>query len=180
MVGRNDAAIVAALEAMALALQNQPNADENDGSCSLKCIKFENRMRSEIKKVVGYQKIYVFADLVDCCCIYEEDSNVHYKMVSERRGKSQQNRGNPYDAPAGKAKQKAAKVKKNNGGDATIGIVCFKCGKAGHKSTVCTAEAKRCFRCGKLGHAVFESKHKEVICFNYGEVGHIGSQCQKP
>ena len=29
MAGRNDAAIAAALEAMAQAMQNQPNADEN-------------------------------------------------------------------------------------------------------------------------------------------------------
>ncbi|XP_058781731.1 uncharacterized protein LOC131655945 [Vicia villosa] len=35
MDGRNDAAIAAALEAMAQAMQNQPNADENAGSRSL-------------------------------------------------------------------------------------------------------------------------------------------------
>ncbi|XP_050903309.1 uncharacterized protein LOC127115993, partial [Lathyrus oleraceus] len=60
------------------------------------------------------------------------------------------------------------------------GIVCFKCGQAGHKSNVCTAEVKRCFRCGKTGHAIADCKHKEMICFNCGEEGHIGSQCQKP
>ena len=67
-----------------------------------KCIKFENGLRSEIKKVVGYQKIRIFTELVDSCRIFEEDNNAHYKIVSDRRGKQHQNRGKPYDAPSGK------------------------------------------------------------------------------
>ena len=35
MVGRNDAALVSALEAMTHAMENQPNADGNAGSRSL-------------------------------------------------------------------------------------------------------------------------------------------------
>ncbi|XP_050907676.1 uncharacterized protein LOC127121130, partial [Lathyrus oleraceus] len=145
-----------------------------------KCIKFENGLRSEIKKAVGYQKIRIFTELVDSCRIFEEDNNAHYKIVSDRRGKQHQNRGKPYDAPAGKGKQRAAPAQRASGGGAPAGIVCFKCGQAGHKSNVCTAEVKRCFRCGKTGHAIADCKHKEVICFNCGEEGHIGSQCQKP
>ncbi|XP_058784534.1 uncharacterized protein LOC131659345 [Vicia villosa] len=179
MAGRNDAAINAALEAMAQALEHQPNGGENAASRNLdtfqrenppvfkgthdsdgaltwlkdigrifcvmdcspekKCIKFENGLRSEIKKVVDYQKIRVFADLVDCCRIFEEYSNAHYKMVHEKRSKSQQVRGKPYDAPSGKNKQRAYEGNKTSGGDAPAGIVCFKCGKADHKSNVCTA-----------------------------------------
>ncbi|XP_050912626.1 uncharacterized protein LOC127127478 [Lathyrus oleraceus] len=145
-----------------------------------KCIKFENGLRSEIKKVVGYQKIRIFTELVDSCRIFEEDNNAHYKIVSDRRGKQHQNRGKPYDVPAGKGKQRAAPTQRASGGGAPTGIVCFRCGQAGHKSNVCTAEVKRCFRCGKTGHAIADCKHKEVICFNCGEEGHIGSQCQKP
>ncbi|XP_058733369.1 uncharacterized protein LOC131604977 [Vicia villosa] len=265
MAGGNDAAIVPALEAMAQAMQNQPNVNENAGSRSLatfqkgnpptfkvkaddwwletrqrleaaggeitwvvfhreflreyypedvrgkkeieflelkqgnksvveyvakfvefakfyphcseataefsKCIKFQNGLHSEIKKAVSYQKICVFADLVDYCRIYEEDSNAHYKMVRERRGKSQQNRGKPYDSPAGKGKQKATEGKRSSEGDAPTCIVCFKCGKVGHKSNVCTFDAKRCFRCGQLGHAAAECKHKPMVCFNCGEEG---------
>ena len=70
----------------------------------LKSIKFENGLRPEIKKAVGYQKICVFADLVDSCRIYEEDNNAHYKIISEKRGKHQQNRGKPYDGPAGEGR----------------------------------------------------------------------------
>ncbi|XP_058767581.1 uncharacterized protein LOC131641294 [Vicia villosa] len=239
MAGRNHAAIAAALEAMAHALENQSNADENAGSLSLatfqrenpptfkgtydpdgaltwlkeierifrvmdytpaqkvrygthmlaleaddceataefsQCMKFENGLRSEIKKAVGYQKICVFANLVDSCRIYKEDNNAHYKIVNERGSKHQQNRGKPYDAPVGKCKHKVADGKRTSGGDAPAGVICFKCGKSAHKSIVCTVEVKRCFRCGKTGHAMFECKHNEMVCFNCGEEGHIGSQ----
>ncbi|XP_058745873.1 uncharacterized protein LOC131618723 [Vicia villosa] len=250
MAGRNNAAIAAALEAMAQALANQPNADENAGSrkthqrlevageevtwivfrreflrkyypedvrgkkeieflelkqCNMsvteyaakftelakfypyyegagaefsKCIKFENGLRSEIKKVVGYQKIRIFPNLVDSCRIYEEDHNAHYKLVKDRRGK--QNRSTPYDALVGKGKAEVANGKKTSGGGAPASVFCFKCGEPGHKSDVCTAVEKRCFRCGKTGHAISDCKHKEMICFNCGEEGHIGNQCQKP
>lgn len=79
---------------------------DGEGAEFSKCIKFESGMRSEIKKAVEYQKIRTFADLVDNCRIFEEDNNAHYKMVTDRRGMSHQNRGKPYDPPAGKGKQK--------------------------------------------------------------------------
>ncbi|XP_058732748.1 uncharacterized protein LOC131604317 [Vicia villosa] len=145
-----------------------------------KCIKFENGLCSYIKKAVGYQKIRVFADLVDSCRIYEEDNNAHYKIVNERRGKHQQNCGKPYDALAGKGKQKVANGKRTSGGDAPVGVVCFKYGKPGHKSTVCAVKVNRGFRCGKTGHAISECKHKKMVYFNCGEEGYIGSQFQKP
>ncbi|XP_058741057.1 uncharacterized protein LOC131613400 [Vicia villosa] len=117
-----------------------------------KCIKFENGLRSEIKKTVGYQKIRVFADLVNSIWIYEEDNNAHYKIFNERRGKHQQNHGKPYDAPAGKGKLKVADGKRASRGYAPASVT---------------------------GHAISECKHKEMVCFNYSEEGHIGNQCQK-
>ncbi|XP_058774640.1 uncharacterized protein LOC131648926 [Vicia villosa] len=75
---------------------------------------------------------------------------------------------------------RAAPGQRTSGGDAPAPIVCFKCGKVGHKSTYCTDEVKKCFRCGKTGHMMSECRHKGVVCFNCGEEGHIGSQCQKP
>ncbi|XP_058783819.1 uncharacterized protein LOC131658557 [Vicia villosa] len=256
MAGRNDAAIATALEAMSQALANQPNADENVGSCSLatyqrenppvfkesflrkyypedvrgkkeieflelkqgnmsgeeiswvvvrreflrkyypedvrgkkeieflelkqgnmsvtgyaakftelakfypyydgsgaeysKYIKFENGLRSEIKKAVGYQKIRIFTDLVDSCRSYEEDHNAHYKIVKDKRGK--QNRSTPYDALVGTGKAEVANGKRTSGGGARASVVCFKCGEPGHKSDVCTVGEKRCYHCGKTGH----------------------------
>jgi len=52
-----------------------------------KCIKFENGLRVEIKRAIGYQKIRQFFELVSSCRIYEEDTKAHYRVMSERRGK---------------------------------------------------------------------------------------------
>lgn len=145
-----------------------------------KCIKFENGLRPEIKKAIGCQKIRVFSDLVDCCRIFEEDNNAHIKVINERRDKRQLSRSKPYDVSASKGKQRATDGKRTSGGDAPAGVVCFKCGKPGHKISACTEEAIRCYRCGKLGHTSSNCTHKDVICFNCGEEGHIGSQCKKP
>jgi len=38
-----------------------------------KCIKFENGLRAEIKRAIGYQKIRIFSELVSSCRIYEEE-----------------------------------------------------------------------------------------------------------
>ncbi|XP_058774368.1 uncharacterized protein LOC131648646 [Vicia villosa] len=289
MAGRNDAAIAAALEAMAQALVHQPNAGENAGSRSLATFQRENppvfkgkhdpdgalewlkeierifrvmdctqaqkvcygthmlaveadnwwlatrprleaageeitwdvfrreflrkyypesvRGKKEIEfhelkqgnmsvtdyaaKFTELAKFYPYydgegAEFSKCvkfengCKIFEEDNAAHYKIVSDRRGKQSQQRGKPYDTPAGKGKQRAAPGQRTSGGGAPAPIVCFKCGKAGHKSTYCTDDVRKCFRCGKTGHMMSECRHKEVVCFNCGEEGHIGSQCQKP
>ncbi|XP_058774489.1 uncharacterized protein LOC131648780 [Vicia villosa] len=127
-----------------------------------KCIKFENGLYPKIKKEVGYQKISLLADLIDSCRIYEEDNNAHYKIINEKRAKHHQNRGKPYDAPAGKGKHKVAYGQRTSGGDAPAGVVCFKCEKPGHKSNVCTAEKKRCFYCGKTGHTTPDCKANVV------------------
>ena len=54
-----------------------------------KCIKFENGLRAEIKRAIGYQKIRQFSELVSSCRIYKEDTKAHYKVMSERRVNSQ-------------------------------------------------------------------------------------------
>ncbi|XP_058725988.1 uncharacterized protein LOC131597300 [Vicia villosa] len=143
-------------------------------------IEFHELKQGNMSKAIGYQQIRVFPNLVDSCRIFEEDNAAHYKIVSDRRGRQNQQRGKPYDTPAGKGKQRAVPGQRTSGGGAPAPIVCFKCGKAGHKSTYCTNDVKKCFRCGKIGHTMSECRHKEVVCFNCGEEGHIGSQCQKP
>ncbi|XP_058745972.1 uncharacterized protein LOC131618830 [Vicia villosa] len=154
-----------------------PYYDGASGEFS-KCIKFENVLRSEIKKAVGYQKIRIFLDLVDSCRILKKDHNAHYKIVKDRRGK--QNRSTPYDALVKKGKADVADSKRTSRGEAPASVVCFNCGKPGHKSNACNLEVKKCFRWGKMGHAMSDCKHKEMVCFNSGEEGHIGSQCPKP
>ncbi|RHN60630.1 putative retrotransposon gag domain-containing protein [Medicago truncatula] len=60
-----------------------------------RCIKFENGLRADIKRAIGYQQIRVFSELVNSCRIYKEDTKAHYKIMSERRGKGQQSRPKP-------------------------------------------------------------------------------------
>ncbi|XP_050875748.1 uncharacterized protein LOC127079410 [Lathyrus oleraceus] len=145
-----------------------------------KCIKLENGLRPEIKKAMGYQKIRVFADLIDSCRIFEEDNNAHYKILSEKRGRGQHSRGKPYETPVGKGKQKVIPGRRTSGGDAPANVICFKYGKPGHKSNVCRLGETRCFRCGMPRHAARDCKQKDVVCFNCGEGGHMSAKCQKP
>ncbi|KEH41655.1 hypothetical protein MTR_1g053380 [Medicago truncatula] len=71
-----------------------------------KCFKFENGLRPDIKRAIGYQQIQVFPELVNNCRIYEEDTKAHYKVVNERKTKGQQSRPKPYSAPTDKGKQR--------------------------------------------------------------------------
>jgi hypothetical protein len=154
-----------------------PTAETTEFS---KCFKFENGLRAEIKRAIGYQKIRQFSELVSSYRIYEEDTKSHYKVMSDRRGKSQQSRPKPYSAPADKGKQRVNDERKPGNKDTPAEVVCYKCGEKGHKSNACSGDVKRCFCCGKKGHTITECKHDDVVCFNYNEEGHIGSQCKKP
>jgi hypothetical protein len=145
-----------------------------------KCIKFENGLRPEIKRAIGYQQIRNFSELVSSCRIYEEDTITHYKIRNERKSKNQQNRYKPYNAPADKDSQRVNDERKPGRKDTNAEVVCYTCGEKGHKRNACTGEVKRCFRCGRKGHTIIECKHDDVVCFNCNEEGHMGSQCKKP
>jgi len=140
-----------------------------------KCIKFENGLCAEIKRAIGYQKIRQFSDLVSSCRIYEEDTKTHYKVMNERRGKSQQSRPKPYNAHADKGKQRLNDERRPRRKDTPAEIVCYKCGEKGHKSNVCSGDEKWCFRCGKKGHTITDCKRGDMVCFNCDEEGHISS-----
>ena len=90
-----------------------------------KCVKFENGLPAEIKRVIGYQKIRQFSELVSSCRIYEEDTKAHYKIMNERKGKQQQSRGKPYSVSADKGKQRVNDESKPRKKDTPTEIVCF-------------------------------------------------------
>ena len=127
-----------------------------------KCIKFENGLRADIKRAIGYQKIRDFSELVSSCRIYEEDTKADYKIMNDRRGKGQQSRPKPYSAPADKGKQRMHDERRSVRRDAPAEVVCYKYGVKGHKSNACTRDEKKCFRCGKKGHTVTECKRGEI------------------
>ncbi|XP_058775066.1 uncharacterized protein LOC131649317 [Vicia villosa] len=140
--GRNIVTIATALEVVAQAMLNQPNAEVIDESRSLstfqrenpstfkdnaetakfsKCIKFESRLRPKIKQAIGYQQIRRFTELVNNCRIYEEDNiahSAHYKSLNEKRI--------GYHAPYCK----------------DDGSTCFNYGEQGHISTQCQTPKK--------------------------------------
>jgi len=129
-----------------------------------KCIKFENGLRADIKRAIGYQKIRNFSELVSSCRIYEEDTKAHYKVMSGRRNKGQSSRPKPYSAPADKGKQRFTDERRPKRRDAPVEIVCYKCGEKGHKSNVCDRDEKKCFRCGQKGYTLAECKRGDIVC----------------
>ncbi|KAI5399861.1 hypothetical protein KIW84_064979 [Lathyrus oleraceus] len=146
-----------------------------------KCVKFENGLRPEIKQAIGYQRIRVFSDLVDCCRIFEQDSKARaesYQQRVDRKGKNLNDRGKPY--AAGKGFQRQSGMKRPSGGDSSAPAKCYRCGRVGHRVHECTSAEMKCFKCGKGGHLAAECRLKTVTCFNCGEVGHISPQCPKP
>ncbi|XP_058741477.1 uncharacterized protein LOC131613856 [Vicia villosa] len=147
-----------------------------------KCIKFENRLRPEIKQGIAFQKIRNYPELVSRSRIYDNDNRAriaHYKAVNDRKGKH--DRGKPYSAPADKGKQKVGFRKKPNGGGfASNPITCFRCGTEGNRANECQKGMKKCFKCGKTGHVVADCRTSVPTCYNYGEQGHISTHCQKP
>src|ERR1051325_10017712 len=55
-----------------------------------KCLKFVNGLRPDVKKVISYQQITCFSELVNKSRIYDEDSmesSAYYKSLNEKRGK---------------------------------------------------------------------------------------------
>ncbi|XP_058761999.1 uncharacterized protein LOC131635393 [Vicia villosa] len=146
-----------------------------------KCIKFENGLRPEIKRAIGYQQIRRFPELVNSCRIYEEDNKAHsayFKSHNEKKGRNQDH-GKPYSAPVDKGKKKVSDGKKTSGGGSPATIKCYSYGEPGHRSNECKNKVLRCYKCGKMGHRAPECKDDGPTCFNCGEKVHISTQCQK-
>jgi len=101
---------------------------------------------------------------VSSCRIYKEDTKAHYKVMNERKGKSQQSRPKPYNARAGKGMQRLNDERRPRKKDTPAEIVCYTCGEKGHKSNACPGDGKRCFHCGKKGHTITECKHGDMVC----------------
>ncbi|XP_058733470.1 uncharacterized protein LOC131605091 [Vicia villosa] len=105
----------------------------------LKCIKFDNVLRDEIKQGIRYKRIRRFGDLVDCSRIFEEDNikvkSAHSHELVDKRGKK------PMDR-VGHCRHECKIIEKKS----------FKCGKTGHISTNYREKTVTCYNCDEEGH----------------------------
>ena len=56
-------------------------------------------------------------------------------------------------------------------------LVCFKCGKPGHKTLDCSNSSLVCFKCGKPGHKALDCSNSSLVCFKCGKPGHKALEC---
>ncbi|XP_039688580.1 uncharacterized protein [Medicago truncatula] len=96
-----------------------------------KCIKFENGLRADIKRAIGYQKIRLFSELVSSCRIYEEDTKAHYKGHKSNVCNDEEKKC----FRCGKKGHTIAECKRGH-------IVCFNCDEEGHLSSQCKKPKK--------------------------------------
>ncbi|XP_058768915.1 uncharacterized protein LOC131642712 [Vicia villosa] len=111
----------------------------------LKCLKFVNGLRHDIKKAIGYRQITCFVELVNKIRIYNENSREsasHYKALNDKKG---QYRGKPYDYK----KKKAGYDGKPSGGGTSASVKCFNSGVEGNRVVDCPKGGVTCFKCGK-------------------------------
>ncbi|XP_050896160.1 uncharacterized protein LOC127102881 [Lathyrus oleraceus] len=158
MVGRNDHAIVDTLTALAQVLQAQQNPHvEGAESCGLDRGAFLEKYCSadvHSKKEVEFLELKQGnMTVADYAVKFEELSRFcpHYNEAEAEMSKC---------------------IKFENG-------LCREIKPfIGYQKTQCSTLI--CFKCGKAGHRANECKSVMVTCFNYGEAGHISTQCQKP
>ncbi|XP_050890847.1 uncharacterized protein LOC127096304 [Lathyrus oleraceus] len=152
MDGRNNAA----LQAVAQAVQNQPNAGGND----------REFMRKYFLEDVRGNKEIDFLEL---------------NQGTERDKRKEKHKPwKPYSAQADKGKQRAVDDKRPSGGGAPTPLKFYRCGELGHRVSECKSDMKKCYKCGKSGHLVDDCKENMVTFYNYGEPGHISTHCSKP
>src|SRR3954465_5957451 len=152
--------------------------NDDEASEFLKCVKFENGLRDEIKQGIRYQRIRRFVDHVDCSRIFEEDNiklrSSHSRELVDRKGKKHMDRGKPY------GRGKPVDWKKPSGGDSSARIRCYNCGEMGHRRNECKLNQKKCFKCEEVGHVAADCKKRVVTCYNGGEEGHTSPNCPRP
>ncbi|XP_050897940.1 uncharacterized protein LOC127104837 [Lathyrus oleraceus] len=143
-----------------------------------KCLKFMNGLRPDIKKAMSYQQITRFYELVNKSRIYDEDSResaAHYKSLDDKKGKGKF-QGKSYDG-----KKKDGHGKKQSGGGSHTLVKCFRYGVKVHRAPECPNGDVICFKCGKQGHKSFNCRvGSNVTCYNRGEQGHISTKCNRP
>jgi len=123
----------------------------------MKCIKFENGLRDELRKVVGILEIIDFPTLIHKCRFledFENNQNNKPKYFGPQTNKNKSNEGKSYNRPQWRTQSNQS----SSGNSSRLvydHIICFKCGQ-GHHAKDCHLKGPVCFNCGKHGHQFSE------------------------
>ncbi|XP_024634488.1 uncharacterized protein C683.02c-like [Medicago truncatula] len=110
-----------------------------------KCIKFENGLRAEIKRAIGYQKIQSSKAL-------QSPADKSEQRVNDERGTKRKE--NPTEVVCYRCGEKGHKSNVCNGEKKK----CFRCAKKGHTIAECNHEDIVCFNCKEEGHISSQCK----------------------
>ena len=118
----------------------------------MKCIKFENGLKDELRKAVGILEIVDFPTLIHKCRFlkdFENNQNIKPKYFGPQTNKNKRNEGKPYNCPQWRTQSNQSSSRKSSR-PVYDHITCFKC-KQGHHAKDCHLKGPVCFKCGKLG-----------------------------
>nr|KYP62010.1 hypothetical protein KK1_016525 [Cajanus cajan] len=123
----------------------------------MKCIKFEDGLRPELRKEVGILEISDFPTLIYKCRFlegFDHNKDNRPKSFGPQFNKKRNNEGKPYDRPQWKTQSSQF---------------------TGNSSRPMNNQAK-CLKCGQ-GHYTKDCHLKGPVCFKYGKPGHVFSEC---
>jgi len=123
----------------------------------MKCIKIENGLRLELRKVVGILEIFYFPTLIHKCRFledFENNQNNKPKYFGPQTNKNKRKEEKPYNCPQWRS-QSSQSASGNCSGPIYNHIRCFKC-RQGHHSKDCHLKGPICFMCRKPDHLFSE------------------------
>ena len=123
----------------------------------MKCIKFENELRGELRKTVGILEIADFPRLIHKCSFWKILRTIkisNQSILDPKQIKNKRIEGKPYNRPQWRTQSNQSSLG-NSSRPVYDHIRCFKCGQ-GHPAKDCHLKGPVYFKCGKPGHLFSE------------------------